>query len=198
MGIVERFGEAIEGKYNYVTRGLPLFIGQKAPDFNLVTLNPDTGEPETVNLYAMKNMVKVLGSFNATFTGTCNQEGQDLSGLCDLSGLAIKRNATSGIYTALISTDQPYAQAAWQEKYGITIPVLSAAHEDPNDVNSFLIAYGVGIRRTEPETVPFNFPQRADWVIDQNNRIRGVRYHKRQDEQPDLNPPFELALSLVH
>ena len=96
---------------------MALAVGSPAPDFTLTTLGADG--PALWNLKENTGEKNVLLLFvPMAFTGVCTQE------FCEITN-------TMNEYTDLnatvvgISGDNPFAQAAWAEKEGISMTLLS-------------------------------------------------------------------------
>jgi peroxiredoxin len=108
---------------------MPLYVGNKAPDFTLKTktadglkdirLSDNFGKKQTVLLF-----------FPLAFTGVCTQE------MCDVTaGLGQYAGLDAEVYG--ISVDSPFAQDAWAKQNSIKVTLLS-------DLNKTVIkAYGV-------------------------------------------------------
>ena len=148
---------------------MPIAVGTKAPDFTLkskdanglrdITLSANFGKKNTLVLF-----------FPLAFTGVCTQE------FCDVSqGLG----AYAGLDAEIIgiSVDSPFAQEAWAQSKGITVPLVS-------DLNKTVTkAYGVefpglaGIGDTSA---------RAAFVVDKN----GVVQYAEQTPTPKDLPNF--------
>jgi peroxiredoxin len=92
-------------------------VGDKAPDFTLVTKGPEG--PQLVKLSELVGSANLVLLFvPMAFTGVCTTEFCDISaGIKEYEALVAKVFGISG--------DNPFAQAAWAEKEGITIPLLS-------------------------------------------------------------------------
>ncbi len=156
-------------------------VGDSAPDFTLVTKTA-TG-PALVKLsdeIGKSNIVLLF--FPMAFTGVCTTE------FCDI---------TSGIsaYDALdakvfgISGDSPFAQEAWAQKEGITIPLLSDYE------HNVAKAYGVAYEQFLPEAnlIMGGVAKRSAFVIDKQGVVRFVDV---QDHPKDL-PDFEAVKSTL-
>ena len=114
--------------------------GDPAPDFTLTTLGAEG--PELVTLSAQAPGKKtLLLFFPMAFTGGCTTE------LCSVTA-GIDEYTGLGAQVFGISGDNPFAQAAWAEKEGIGITLLSDyEHEVANvdlDVDSFSFSNFLG------------------------------------------------------
>ena len=149
---------------------MPIAIGTKAPDFTLkskdanglkdITLSENFGKKNTLVLF-----------FPLAFTSVCTQE------FCDVSqGLA----AFDGLDAAIIgiSVDSPFAQEAWAQSKGITVPLVSDLNKTTTK------AYGVefpglaGIGDTSA---------RAAFIVDKD----GVVQYAEQTPTPKDLPNFD-------
>jgi glutaredoxin-dependent peroxiredoxin len=96
---------------------MALSIGKKAPDFTLKTKSGEDLKDVTLsNNFGKKQTVLLFIPF--AFTGVCTKE------LCEVSsGINAYTKLDAEVYG--ISTDSPFAQAAWAKQENITIPLLS-------------------------------------------------------------------------
>ena len=150
-------------------------VGDKAPDFNLVTLGEEG--PQTVqlsDLVAESNTVLLFVPM--AFTGVCTEEfcsvTSELSVYSDLNAKVVG-----------ISGDNPFAQQAWAQKEGIGITLLSDYEHAAAE------AYGVAYESFLPEKnlIMGGVPKRSAFVIDKEAI---VRYAEVNDSPGDL-PDFE-------
>ena len=150
-------------------------VGDKAPDFNLVTLGEEG--PQTVqlsDLVAESNTVLLFVPM--AFTGVCTEEfcsvTSELSVYSDLNAKVVG-----------ISRDNPFAQQAWAQKDGIGITLLSDYEHAAAE------AYGVAYESFLPEKnlIMGGVPKRSAFVIDKEGI---VRYAEVNDSPGDL-PDFE-------
>jgi len=150
-------------------------IGDKAPDFTLVS-NGAEG-PELVKLSELVGKSNLVLLFvPMAFTGVCTTE------FCDISkGISIYNDLDAKVIG--ISGDNPFAQAAWAEKEGITIQLLSDYEHEVAK------AYGVAYEQFLPEAnlIMGGVPKRSAFVIDKEGI---VRYAEVQDHPKDL-PDFD-------
>ena len=112
------------------------------------------------------------------FTGVCTTE------LCDISGGIAEYEALDAKVFG-ISGDNPFAQEAWAQKSGITLPLLSDYE------HAVAKAYGVAYEQFLPEAnlIMGGVAKRSAFVIDKEGVIR---YAEAQDHPKDL-PNFEAA-----
>jgi len=160
---------------------MALQIGDKAPDFTLVSKGPDG--PELVKLSDLVGKTNVVLLFvPMAFTGVCTQEFCDItSGIKDYEDL----NAT----VVGISGDNPFAQEAWAQKEGIGIQLLS-------DYEHTVAAdYGVAYEQFLPEAnlVMGGVAKRSAFVVD---KAGVIQYAEVQDHPKDL-PDFAAVKSAL-
>lgn len=153
---------------------MALKIGDKAPDFTLVSKGPDG--PELVKLADLVGKTNLLLLFvPMAFTGVCTQEFCDItSGIKDYEDLDAKVIGISG--------DNPFAQEAWAQKEGIGIQLLSDyEHKVAED-------YGVAYEQFLPEAnlIMGGVPKRSAFVVD---KAGVIQYAEVQDHPKDL-PDF--------
>lgn len=150
-------------------------VGDKAPQFNLVTLTEEG--PQTVQLSDLvAKSTTVLLFVPMAFTGVCTQE------FCSItSELSVYNDLNAQVVG--ISGDNPFAQAAWAEKEGIGITLLSDYEHATAE------AYGVAYESFLPEKnlIMGGVPKRSAFVVDQEGV---VRYAEVNDSPGDL-PDFE-------
>jgi len=149
-------------------------VGDKAPDFTLVTKGPEG--PQLVK------MSDLIGSANLVllfvpmaFTGVCTTE------FCDISA-GIKEYEALDAKVLGISGDNPFAQAAWAEKEGITIPLLSDYE------HAVAKAYGVAYDQFLPEAnlIMGGVAKRSAFVIDKTGTVRYAEVQNHPKDLPDF------------
>lgn len=149
---------------------MPIAVGTKAPDFTLkskdanglkdVTLSANFGKKNTVILF-----------FPLAFTGVCTQE------FCDVTqGLGSFGDLSAEIIG--VSVDSPFAQEAWAQSKGITVPLVSDLNKETAKAYDVLLPDLVGIGATAA---------RAAFVVDKN----GVVQYAEQTPSPKELPNFE-------
>ena len=150
-------------------------VGDKAPDFNLVTLG-DEG-PKTVqlsDLVAESNTVLLFVPM--AFTGVCTEEfcsvTSELSAYSDLNAQVVG-----------ISGDNPFAQQAWAQKEGIGITLLSDYEHEAAE------SYGVAYESFLPEKnlIMGGVPKRSAFVIDQAGIVRYAEVNDSPGDLPDFD-----------
>jgi glutaredoxin-dependent peroxiredoxin len=149
---------------------MPIAVGTKAPDFTLkskdanglkdITLSANFGKKNTVLLF-----------FPLAFTGVCTQE------LCDVTqGLGSFTDLDAEIVG--VSVDSPFAQEAWAQSKGITVPLASDLNKKTAEAYGVLLPDLVGIGSTSA---------RAAFVVDKG----GVVQYAEQTPTPKDLPNFD-------
>jgi glutaredoxin-dependent peroxiredoxin len=150
-------------------------VGDKAPDFTLVTKTAEG--PQLVKLSDEIGKSHIVLLFvPMAFTGVCTTE------LCDISGGISEYEALDAKVFG-ISGDSPFAQEAWAQKSGITLPLLSDYE------HNVAKAYGVAYEQFLPEAnlIMGGVAKRSAFVIDKEGV---VRFADVKDHPKDL-PDFE-------
>lgn len=153
---------------------MALQIGDPAPDFTLVSKGTDG--PELVSLKDLTSKGNlVLLFFPMAFTSVCTQE------FCDIS----KETPTyDGLQATVvgISGDNPFAQEAWAQQEGITVPLLSDYE------HAAAKAYGVAYEAFLPEAnlTMGGVPKRSAFVIDAAGIIRHIDVQEHPKDLPDF------------
>jgi glutaredoxin-dependent peroxiredoxin len=152
-------------------------VGDKAPDFTLVTKTAEGPKLFTLSEHIGQSSI-VLLFVPMAFTGVCTTEFCDISaGISEYEALNAKVIGISG--------DNPFAQAAWAEKEGITLPLLSDYE------HNVAKAYGVAYDQFLPEAnlIMGGVAKRSAFVID---KAGIVQYAEVQDHPKDL-PDFSAV-----
>lgn len=146
-------------------------IGDKAPDFSLVTLGENG--PEVIKLSEQIGEKNILLLFiPMAFTGVCTEQ------FCALSdGLSEYDDLNCKVYG--ISGDGPFAQAAWAEKEGFKLDLLSDYD------HKVTVDYGIAYEQFLPEKnlIMGGVPKRSAFIIDQSGIIQ---YAEVNDSPGDL------------
>ena len=150
-------------------------VGDKAPDFTLVSLTSEGPQLVTLSDLIGKSNI-VLLFVPMAFTGGCTAE------FCEIS-------AGISEYTALdatvlgISGDNPFAQDAWAKKEGITLTLLSDYE------HKVTAAYGVAYDQFLPakNLIMGGVSKRSAFVVD---KAGVVQYAEVLDVPSDM-PNFE-------
>jgi len=152
-------------------------VGDKAPDFKLVTLAAEGPQVVTLSEEIGKSNILLL-FFPMAFTGVCTTEMCEItSSLKDYEALDAKVYGISG--------DNPFAQAEWAKKENIGLPLLSDYE------HAAAKAYGVAYDQFLPDKnlIMGGVSKRSAFVID---KAGVVRYAEVQDHPKDL-PNFEAV-----
>ena len=148
--------------------------GDKAPDFTLVTKAADGPQLLTLSEQIGKSNI-VLLFVPMAFTGVCTTE------LCDVSSdISAYEDLDAKVFA--ISGDNPFAQAAWAEKEGITVPLLSDYE------HTAAKAYGVAYEQFLPEAnlIMGGVPKRSAFVIDKAGVVRFADVKEHPKDLPDF------------
>ena len=138
-------------------------VGDPAPDFSLVGLGE--GGPEIVSLSKITGEQNILVLFvPMAFTGVCTQE------FC-------------GLGKWIISGDNPFAQAAWAEKEGITLQLLSDYDHKATE------AYGIAYDQFLPEKnlIMGGVPKRSAFLIDKTGIVQYAQVNDSPGDLPDFD-----------
>jgi peroxiredoxin len=150
-------------------------VGDQAPDFTLVSKTAEG--PQLVKLSDLIGKSNIVLLFvPMAFTGVCTAEFCEISaGITDYEALDAKVLGISG--------DNPFAQAAWAEKEGITIPLLSDYEHEVAK------AYGVAYEQFLPEAklIMGGVPKRSAFVIDKNGVVQYAEVQEHPKDLPDFN-----------
>lgn len=140
--------------------GPELAIGQKAPDFTLVT-----NDMETVSLADYAGKALALVSVPSLDTPVCAVETRRFNAEADKLG--------SDVRILTISMDLPFAQKRWCGAMGIDKVETLSDHRE----GSFGLNYGVLIKE-------LRLLARAVFVVDRNGRITYVELVKEIADEP--------------
>ena len=154
-------------------------VGDKAPDFTLCTLGSEG--PELLTLSEQSGKVLLL-FVPMAFTGVCTEEFCAVTqGLNEYESLGAKVLGISG--------DNPFAQAAWAEKEGIGITLLSDYEHDVAK------AYGAAYDSFLPDKnlTMGGVPKRSAFVVDADGI---VQYAEINDSPGDL-PNFDAIKEVL-
>ncbi len=150
-------------------------VGDQAPDFTLTTIGAEG--PELVTLSKQTSGSKTLLLFvPMAFTGVCTDELCGVTkGLDEYEGLGAKVFGVSG--------DNPFAQAAWAEKEGIGVTLLSDYEHEA------ATAYGVAYDSFLPDKnlTMGGVAKRSAFVIDGEGVVR----YAEVNDNPGALPNFE-------
>jgi len=154
---------------------MSLKVGDHAPEFTLVTKTAEG--PQLVQLSELIGKSNIVLLFvPMAFTGVCTTEFCAISaGLADYTSLDAKVLGISG--------DNPFAQAAWAEKEGITIPLLSDYE------HTVAKAYGVAYDQFLPAAnlIMGGVAKRSAFVIDKAGVIQYAEVQEHPKDLPDFD-----------
>jgi peroxiredoxin len=159
-------------------------VGDQAPDFTLVTKAADG--PQLVKLSDLVGKSNIVLLFvPMAFTGVCTAE------LCDISN-GISEYESLDAKVLGISGDNPFAQAVWAEKEGITITLLSDYEHEVTK------AYGVAYEQFLPakNLIMGGVPKRSAFVIDKAGVVRFVDVKESPGDLPDFEALKAVLKSL--
>ncbi|MFC5050143.1 redoxin domain-containing protein [Rubritalea spongiae] len=159
-------------------------VGDKAPDFTLVTLGENG--PETLTLSEVIGESNILLLFvPMAFTGGCTRE------FCDISkNINTYENLNAKVLG--ISGDNPFANAEWAAKEGITITLLSDyEHKATAD-------YGIAYDTFLPEKnlIMGGVPKRSAFVIDKAGIIQYAEVLEVPSDMPNFDAIQECLKGL--
>lgn len=149
-------------------------VGDKAPDFTLVTKTASGPELVTLSDLIGKSNI-VLLFVPMAFTGGCTTEFCNISkGISEYDALDAKVLGISG--------DNPFAQEAWAQKEGITITLLSDYEHAVTE------AYGVAYKQFLPEAnlIMGGVSKRSAFVIDKAGIIQYAEVQEHPKDMPDF------------
>ncbi len=163
---------------------MALTTGTKAPDFTLVTKGAEGPELFTLSeKVGAKNIVLLFVPM--AFTGVCTEE------FCAISNEISDYEALDATVVG-ISGDNPFAQAAWAEKEGIKLPLLSDyEHKVAAD-------YGIAYEQFLPEAnlIMGGVAKRSAFVIDKAGVIQYAEVQDHPKDLPDFDKVKETLKSL--
>jgi thiol peroxidase len=171
--VIERVGEAFEFDEQLTVVGARLRPGDQAPDFELDTMDAESGAIRQVRLSASHGRVRLLHVVNSLDTPVCHVGAQRWEQL--------QTDLPEGVQVYTISMDLPFALARWQRAEGARHQLLSA-HRDER----FGTDYGVLLRE-------WRLLQRAVFVLDPAGRVTYSEYVADQMREPDYDAATEAA-----
>lgn len=145
-------------------------VGDQAPDFTLKSKSGDDMNDISLSDYRDEKNVVIL-FFPLAYTGVCTDEMCSVSsGLADYDALDAQ--------VLGISVDSPFAQEAWAEKEGITIPLLSDFNKEVS------AAYGSQFE----DLIGFkSVAKRSAFVVDKSGVVRFASVSDDPTELPDFD-----------
>lgn len=173
--ITRRTGEAFEAGERLTVLGRQLRVGERAPDFELDMLDPESGAVVRQTLADTAGRVRLLNVINSLDTPVCAIETRRFE--------SARAELPDDIVVLTISMDLPYAQARWNAEAGVTHRALSAHRSE-----AFGRAYGTQI-------VEWRLLQRAVFVVGRDDRLVHVEYVADQAAEPDYDAALAAARS---
>ena len=150
-------------------------VGDQAPDFSLVALGENG--PEVVTLSEQTGEQNILLLFvPMAFTGVCTTE------FCEISaGLGAYTDLNCKVYG--ISGDNPFAQAAWAEKEGISLQLLSDYDHKATE------AYGIAYDQFLPDKnlIMGGVPKRSAFLVDKAGVVQYAQVNDSPGDLPDFD-----------
>lgn len=146
-------------------------VGDHAPDFTLKSKSGDLNDISLSDYRDKKNVVILF--FPLAYTGVCTDEMCSVSaGLADYDALDAQ--------VLGISVDSPFAQEAWAEKEGITIPLLSDFNKEVSAAygSQFEDLLGLGLK---------GVAKRSAFVVDKSGVVRFASVSDDPGELPDFD-----------
>jgi peroxiredoxin len=149
-------------------------VGDKAPDFTLVSKTANGPELVTLSEWVGKSNI-VLLFVPMAFTGGCTKE------FCSVSTEIAEYDALDAKVLG-ISGDNPFAQEAWAQKEGITLTLLSDYEHKVTE------AYGVAYEQFLPaiNLTMGGVPKRSAFVLDKAGIVRYAEVLEVPSEMPNF------------
>lgn len=149
-------------------------VGDKAPDFTLVSKTANGPELVTLSEWVGKSNI-VLLFVPMAFTGGCTKE------FCSVSAEIAEYDALDAKVLG-ISGDNPFAQEAWAQKEGITLTLLSDYE------HKVTAAYGVAYEQFLPaiNLTMGGVPKRSAFVLDKDGIVRYAEVLEVPSEMPNF------------
>lgn len=145
-------------------------VGDQAPDFTLKSKSGDDMNDISLSDYRDSKNVVIL-FFPLAYTSVCTDE------MCSVSGGLADYDALDAQVLG-ISVDSPFAQEAWAEKEGITIPLLSDFNKEVS------AAYGSQFE----DLIGFKgVAKRSAFVVDKSGVVRFASVSDDPTELPDFD-----------
>lgn len=158
---------------------MPIQPGTKAPDFTLRTMTADGIVDFALADHIGKSNL-VLLFFPGAFTGVCTQE------LCDVTaGLGSYKSLNAEVIG--ISVDSVFAQNAWAQANGTSIPLVSDYERVVSTAYDVIVPNFGGMGRSSA---------RAVFVIDKEGVIRYAAQTPTPGDMPDFEPVKKVLAEL--
>lgn len=154
---------------------MALSVGTKAPDFTVTTLGPNGPELFKLSDHIGKQNILLL-FVPMAFTGVCTKE------FCAISQGMNDYNQLNALVVG-ISGDNPFAQAEWAKKEGITLKLLSDYD------HKITTAYGVAYDSFLPDKnlIMGGVAKRSAFIVDKAGVIQYAESHDNPGELPDFD-----------
>ncbi len=163
---------------------MALSVGDKCPEFSLVSLTTD-GPVVVESCQLIAGSPAVLFFIPMAFTGVCTEE------FCTISNdLAEYESLNASVYG--ISGDNPFAQQAWAEKENFSLPMLSDYEHEV--AGAFGIAYEAFL--PEKNLTMGGVAKRSVFVVDGDGFIRYAEVLESPGDMPDLAAVKEFLKSM--
>jgi len=154
---------------------MALSVGDKAPDFTLTTLGE--GGPELFTLSENTGESSIVLLFvPMAFTGVCTEE------FCSVSANMEEYDGLNAQVIG-ISGDNPFAQAAWAEKEGFSLKMLSDYEHEAT--KAYDVAYDAFL--PDKNLTMGGVPKRSAFIIDRE----GVIQYSESSDNPGQLPDFD-------
>lgn len=161
MEIERKNGTTLKGN-PFTLIGPEIKVGQKAPDFTVLT-----GNLSTVTLASSQGKTRLIISVPSLDTPVCDMETRRFNE---------EAAKLSGVETLVISVDLPFAQGRFCQTANITSVKTLSDHRDV----SFGKAYGTLIKE-------LRLLSRAVFVVDANDVVQYVEYVKEVSTHPNYD-----------
>lgn len=165
----------ISGGKTFDVAGPQLKVGDRAPDFELISKTADGLKP--VRLSDFAGNVLLLSVVPSLDTGVCAIQTKKFNERAQ--GFA------PNIKVLTVSVDTPWAQARFGTENDISI-LIASDHMNTN----FGLAYGT--------LVPaFRYEQRAIFIVDPTGEIKYVEYVPEIGQEPDYDKAIQAVQTLA-
>ncbi|MFE4814597.1 thiol peroxidase [Peribacillus simplex] len=170
----ERTGIVTLGGNPVTLIGPELRVGDKAPDFSLLT-----NDRRKAHLTDYKNKTCIITTVPSLDTGVCDLQTKILNEEVSKMG--------DDVAVLAISADLPFAQARWCKESKVDAITILSDHFDL----SFGTAYGTYLKEHRLEC-------RAVFVINQEGTIKYVEYVPEVTEHPDYESALQAAKEVIN
>ncbi|WP_339200091.1 thiol peroxidase [Peribacillus sp. FSL P2-0133] len=170
----ERTGVVTLGGNPVTLIGPELEVGDKAPDFSLLT-----NDRRKAHLTDYKNKTCIITTVPSLDTGVCDLQTKLLNEEVSKMG--------DDVAVLAISADLPFAQARWCKESNVDAITILSDHFDL----SFGTAYGTYIKDHRLEC-------RAVFVINQEGTMKYVEYVPEVTDHPDYESALQAAKEVIN